>query len=285
MKRKIEFAFYAVMILYFIVRYANVDMDEPPRRPSENRPAPSIVLPEEAALPRDVAPRVTVNLDEKAQNSVGTAFNVSDDGLYITARHVTEGCENVYLVKRGRELQEVSVLDSVRSRDFAVLKSPEVISLFHTRLVTDAPVRGDVGYMMGFPQGEPADVKATAIGHTVMKSSGRYSMREPVIAWVERERRPGISGSLGGISGGPVFNPYGDVVGTVVAGSPRRGRVYTTHPRVFNEAGLTAISQQGVILPGELGPNEEWIEADSFDLTGNRLREHLTIAQVYCKVG
>lgn len=275
MKRSAEYLFYAIAILFFIVRYADNGSDQPRRSdPSRSRPDSAIILPDNAGLPRDISSVVTVDIDKKQQASVGTAFAVDDEGTYVSARHVIEDCDAVALV-RNRKIVPTRLAAVARNRDFAVLKSDQV-SARPFKLSTSAPDRGDTGYMMGFPQGSPADVRATVIGETVMKSRGRYNTRERVIAWVERERRPRFSGSLGGISGGPVLNAEGQIIGTVVAGAPRRGRVYTTNPAVFDEADLTARQK--------FSAGNEGITPENFDQRAADYRAKLRIAQVYCSV-
>jgi S1-C subfamily serine protease len=280
MRRLLEYLAYGVVILYFIGRYANVDLDDtPPRRPLPHLPpgaeAPPVLVPE-GMLPRDDHVPVTVELDREVKNGVGTAFAVDGNGTYVTARHVVDGCRAVYLVVAPRRLEKVLSARSERSRDFAVLQTPRT-GVAPFSLTTSAPKRGDEGFMMGFPQGKPADVRASVIGRSEMRSVGRYSMREPVIAWVEGERRPGFGGSLGGISGGPVLNAAGEVIGTVVAGAPRRGRVYTTHPRVFEDSGLLSTRRVGRAASGG-------VHRADFDAVGTALRSSLSIAQVYCRV-
>ncbi len=275
MRRGLEFTAYTIMILFFIFRYAG-EGEKPPRRPVAPPRAPekSVLLPDGVTLPRDVSSTVVVEIGTKKQASVGTAFAVDEDGTYVSARHVVEGCDTISLL-RSRQMIPVRLLVKASNRDFAVLKVDGVrVQPFH--LALDVPRRGDDGFMMGYPQGAPADVRATVIGATVMSSRGRYSIRERVVAWVERERRPGFSGSLGGISGGPVLSPAGAVVGTVVAGAPRRGRVYTTNPAVFEEAGLAQQNRTVYSL--------EPLNIESFDQAASQYRASLRIAQVYCSV-
>lgn len=274
MRRRFEFLLYAIAILYFIGRYADGDVS--PRRGPSIAPQPdaSILLPDNARLPRDISSSVVVDIDAKSQASVGTAFAVDHDGTYVSARHVIEGCKSIALIQSQRAVP-VQLLAKANNRDFAILRSTNVKAK-PFELSLDTPRRGDDGFMMGFPQGSPADVRATVIGDTVMRSRGRYSARERVVAWVERERRPGFSGSLGGISGGPVFDADGRIIGTVVAGAPRRGRVYTTAPKVFAEAGLAP--------QADITRSDEGITTENFDEKADGYRSSLRIAQVYCSV-
>lgn len=275
MRRQFEFLLYAAAILFFIVRYAGTDQESPRRAPPPPpKPGPSVIVPDSARLPRDISSAVIVDIEEKSRASVGTAFAVDDEGTYVSARHVIQDCDAIALIKDRRaiptRLQAVA-----NNRDFAILKTDQVrVKPFE--LTEQAPMRGDDGFMMGYPQGVPADVRATVIGETVMKSRGRYNTRERVIAWVERERRPVFSGSLGGISGGPVLDENGRIVGTVVAGAPRRGRVYTTNPKVFAEAALISRASEAA--------SKDSISNANFDDIADGYRSSLRIAQVYCSV-
>lgn len=275
MRRQLEYLLYTVAILFFIVRYADTDQEAPRRAsPPPAKPGPSVRLPDGARLPRDISSTVIVDIEEKRQASVGTAFAVDDEGTYVSARHVIQDCDAIALIK-DRQAIPTRLEAVANNRDFAILKTDQV-KVRPFELTEDAPSRGDDGFMMGYPQGAPADVRATVIGETVMKSRGRYNTRERVIAWVERERRPRFSGSLGGISGGPVLDADGRIVGTVVAGAPRRGRVYTTNPKVFAEAAL---------ISGASGSaRKDSISNANFDDIADGYRAGLRIAQVYCSV-
>lgn len=278
MKRGFEFILYAAIILFFVARYSNMDSDTPRRpMPGQIPTEAAVLLPDSAVLPSDLSSTVIVEVERTSQNSVGTAFAVDGAGTYVSARHVIEGCSRVSLINVNRRVP-TRLVSKATNRDFAVLHveslKPEPFSLS-----LKVPRRGEDGFMMGYPQGAPADVRATVIGSTVMRSQGRYSAREQVVAWVERERRPSFGGSLGGISGGPVLDSSGRIVGTVVAGAPRRGRVYTTNPRVFLEAGLVEPSE------ADLSPSKTHLTPQNFDREAAKYRRQMRIAQVYCEVG
>lgn len=280
MRRSREVFFYLLIIVVVIIRYA-AEGGDGPRRPAPGLPSEPdtpVLVPDDAPLPGNDRGAVTVELDAEVKNGVGTAFAVDGSGTFITARHVVDGCGRVFLVRGPRQLEPVVSATTQQDRDFAVLRAstlkPDYVSLSRR-----SPKRGEDGFMMGFPQGKAADVRATVIGATEMRSVGRYRMREPVIAWVERERRPDFTGSLGGISGGPVFDGEGYVVGTVVAGAPRRGRVYTTHPRVFADVGFLDGIERGDVQHALAGG----VSRENYDGKGKRLRTERTIAQVYCK--
>lgn len=278
MRRMLELFLYAVMILYFIVRYAGEETV--PQQRAERRPLPESglpKLPDTGLLPRESGGPVTVQVYTAKKNSVGTAFLVNTSGTYVTARHVVDGCAQVYLFAGLGRLERVLSVTNERSRDFAVLKTTR-FEVTPFNLSATSPKRGETGFFMGYPQGKPADVSARVIGSNEMRSIGRYTMREPVIAWVETERRPRFDGTLGGLSGGPVLNAEGHVVGSAVAEAPRRGRIYSTHPRVFRETGLWHGTYTDRAAPNG-------INKVNFEQSGARLRRARSIAQVYCKAG
>ncbi len=279
MKRKLEFIGYFLVIIFFIGRYAVTDGD----KSSARRPSPrstEIITPERRV--RHVAETtqpVLVEVEAKRGDGSGTAFSFDGRGQYITARHVVDGCTQVSLLTGPRKGSRVPQVLSESSSDFAVLNNTNIVA---PRMKTSRilPRRGDEGFMMGYPQGKPADVRAVAFGTTRMTSRGRYDIREPVVAWIEKERRPHFTGSLGGMSGGPVFNARGEVVGTVVAGAPRRGRIYTTHPDNFYS--VESLSDENQVVGDGMSAQ---ITSDNFDQFGDLWRRQLSIAKVYCKSG
>src|SRR5690606_20068962 len=123
------------------------------------------------------------------------------------------------------------------------------------------------------PHGRPGAVRSQLLGRGGMRVTGRYSTREPVLAWAEVERVPDRDDALSGISGGPVFDAAGRLVGVHVAGSLRRGRSYTTAPSSIREM----LARGGVPAGGgtpvpTLGPR-------SFAEVGDRLRAAMIVAK------
>ncbi|WP_374763141.1 S1 family peptidase [Yunchengibacter salinarum] len=272
MRRKLELIFYAAIILSALLRYAGTPEGGQRRPPPDRQPA--VLLPDGASLPRDVQNEVRVQVSERTSAGTGTGFLVDDKGTYVTARHVVSGCEDLFVVTGARSGVAAQTVETRRGADFALVRVPDLANRATARpfvIRRQPPARGTDGYMMGYPQGRPADVRATVIGATRMRSQGRYDTLEPVVAWVERERRPGFDGPLGGISGGPVFDGSGRVVGTVVAGAPRRGRVYTTHPRVFAQTGA---STDGTATP---------LTKRDFHKAGADWRGQYRIVKLFCK--
>ena len=78
------------------------------------------------------------------------------------------------------------------------------------------PGTDETGYFIGYPQGDPASVEAKYLGRDDVDviddlAPGRPPERLVGDYWVESRRIPNFSGTLGGMSGGPVLDGAGDV--------------------------------------------------------------------------
>lgn len=210
------------------------------------------------------------------QNGVGTAFAVNAAGDWLTARHVVEGCAKVTLMVAPGNYVPVARISMDEDHDLALLSTGR--SPYPVTLALAAPLRiGTEGFAVGFPQGEPGELATRLVSRSRLVTRGRREAEAPILAWAEVGRTEGLTGTLGGISGGPVFDENGSVRGVIVAESPRRGRIYTTSPQSV-EAFLT---KQGI--PIESGP------ADKFDLSGygapsDNARRRLQVVKVTCEV-
>ena len=277
-----------ILLLILAIQYGSGYFDESREGPSVRRP-PVSVQPSEPrrreagatgpalpkASPRD--PLFNIETGAKA-NSTGTAFAIREDGVWLTARHVVDGCDKVGLIVAPRRAEKVvRVLDHPRA-DMAVLwtqRSAPALSISSDTL----SVRQN-GFHFGFPQAKPGQVTSSLLGRRNMRTTGRYRHTEPVVAWAERRRVPSTD-TLGGISGGPALNAAGEIVGVTVASSVRRGRIFTTAP-VSLERMLSLANVQPAGIPSaglNTGP-----DSGNFIDYGKALRRQLTVAQVICRV-
>jgi serine protease Do len=177
-------------------------------------------------------PVVRIENSGPVHNATGTAFAVDESGLWITARHVVDSCNRLGFVDpSGRTTRRSGPVWLHPNSDMALVQGPKAGAAVQ---LTDKPPKiGADAFHIGYPQGKPGDVLSTVMGRARMVTRGRYRIDEPIVAYAERARYPAFSGTLGGISGGPIFNGDGEVIGVSVAESPRRGRVMGTAPRSF----------------------------------------------------
>lgn len=175
---------------------------------------------------------------ERAKNGLGTAFAINREGQWVTARHVVDGCDRVELMMQPGMFVEATRVRVAQDSDLALIdteKSPSA-----ARLNLSEPLRiGTEGYHVGYPQGRASAIQTKLRSRAQMVTRGERRSTEPVLAWTIEGNAIDSSGSLGGLSGGPVFDSNGDVRGVVVAESPRRGRIYTTTPESLSTFLLT----------------------------------------------
>ncbi|MEQ9330884.1 serine protease [Thalassobaculum sp.] len=232
-------------------------------------PGPGAPLP----APSDDDPSFGIELEPQTDGS-GTAFSVGR-GLWMTARHAAGDCRRVAIVTESRRVVFARETTVHPNADLAVVRTTmaaEPVSLGGLDLRI-----GDIGFHFGFPHNRPGAVRSSLLGRRTMRLSGRYSTREPILVWAEAERRPDHDGSLEGISGGPVFDAAGQLVGVDVAGSSRRGRVYSAAPE--------SIREMFVLIgwpPSAEGPVPE-LDAANFVSVGERLRAGNVVARVACR--
>ncbi|SDG46011.1 Trypsin-like peptidase domain-containing protein [Thalassobaculum litoreum DSM 18839] len=226
--------------------------------------------------PGDLAglPEFSVEIGEKADGR-GTAFAIGS-GFWMTARHVVDSCDVVGILERPRRGLRARSYSVHRSADVAVMRIDR--SAPPVRFADAPPQPGDIAYHVGFPRGKPGELRSRMLGLSVMNARGRYSTREPVIAWAELERFPEDSSPLSGISGGPVFDSQGRLIGVHVAGSVRRGRSFTAHPSSIREMvdrSGAALSSAAEALP---------FTPDTLPAVADALRDRGTVAMALCDV-
>jgi len=244
--------------------------DDGAGRRETRRPPVAPVAP--VAPQRADDPVVVVEVPAK-KSSVGTAFAIAD-GWWLTARHVVDQCALVGLLTSAKKGVRVRRTLLHPSADLALLAAnlrPDTLPLSGTM-----PARGSDGFSIGYPQGRRGEVHASLLGRVRLRSRGRYNIEEAALFWAERQRVPAKLRALGGLSGGPMLDPQGQVVGVLVAASRRRGRVTTTHPNTA----LRLLSDEGVVPAGGARRN---LSAGNFSREGERLRRDLTIAKVFCE--
>lgn len=229
-------------------------------------------LPLGPASPFD--PSVVVDVPDRAEPGVGTAFSVADRGVWVTARHVVDGCaQTAIVVAEGRGVAATVRIDP--RGEAAILTTEGGAPPLPMGL--DQPLRrGDRAYHLGFPQGQPGEATSRLLGRENLVVRGRGARTESVLVWAETGRTDNLKGSLAGLSGSPALDRAGRVVGVTVAESPRRGRIYTTAPETVTGA-LSATHQKAATFA--VG---EPITTDNYGRVADTLRRDLRVAQVIC---
>jgi serine protease Do len=248
------------------------------RERADAPPPPPPLAPAEASAALGPAspfdPAVVVDVPEQTRPGAGTAFSVADNGLWITARHVVDGCGRIAIVvAEGRGVKAKMVGSPVG--DVAVLLTdggaPAVPVGQGPRLAI-----GERAFHPGYPQGHPGEATSRLLGRETLVVHGRGARREPVLVWAETGRTVGLDGTLAGMSGAPALDATGRAIGVTVAESPRRGRIFTTVPETLQQA-LAGAGRR----PTDYAAGEP-ISTDNYGRVADGLRRDLRVAQVVC---
>jgi S1-C subfamily serine protease len=265
-----DWLIYAAVVVALLI--AAISRQERADAPPAPPPAPEA---EGAALgpasPFD--PAVVVEVADKTGPGAGTAFSIAQSGIWVTARHVVEGCHQAAIVVApGRGVAARVKIDP--RAETAILTTDGGVQPLPLGL-SGGLRRGERAFHPGYPQGKPGEASSRLLGRENLVVEGRGARTEPVLVWAETGRTEGLDGTLGGLSGAPALDAAGRVVGVTIAESPRRGRIYTTSPETTARA-LAAGGRRFADAPG--AP----ISADNYGRVADDLRRTLRVAQVVC---
>jgi len=211
-----------------------------------------------------------------AEDGIGTAFAINESGAWLTARHVVDGCSRVGLAVGNGRMVRVDEVRTSKNSDLALLITDRAPVALQLDLERELRV-GESGYHVGFPQGISGEAASILESRSNLVTRGRYQMEEPVLAWVEKARSEGFVGTISGMSGGPVLDDAGAVIGVTVAESSRRGTIYTASPDSIRRF----LDTQGFLAPGG---DARPISSDSYAAEADRLRDAHAVVKVLCRV-
>lgn len=206
-----------------------------------------------------------------SESRAGTAFAISSKGEWATARHVIDGCDQIFL-QIGRQTVPVHRVKTSKNYDTAILLAPvsrrPLPTAFEATLKT-----GDYAYVFGFPQGLPAEVVARLLGRKRLIVRGRYDSVESVLSWMEAGRTEGFYGVLQGLSGAPVLNAEGRVIGVFSVETRDQGRIISVAPENIK-----------TFLPQGIGARPEPIVKSKFSRHADSYRRDERIVEVTCQM-
>ncbi len=248
------------------------------RRERTDAPAPPPPLPGADKLPispsSPFSPARVSLVTPGVETASGTAFSVSDAGVWLTARHTLQGCRQpAIVVAEGRGV--AARLRAVHG-DIAVLTTQGGAPPLGLASSGQGPGDGQLTFLPGFPQGRPGEAASRWLGTQSVRARRRGQRPQTLLAWAEVGRTDGLKGTLAGLSGAPVLDAAGQVVGVALAWSPRRGRIYSSTPDDLR----AALAAAGV-GPAPTAPGEP-ITPDNYGRVADSLRRDLSVAQVVC---
>jgi len=208
------------------------------------------------------------------EQASGTAFSVSEAGVWITARHVVDACRRAAVLTSPGRGALARVLGD-RLSDVAVL-----VTQGGAPPLPMAPAAqlagGQIAFHPGYPREQAGEAASRFLGRYHLPSAFRGAPPQAVQAWAEVGRTDGLEGDLAGLSGAPVLDAKGQVVGVTLAESPRRGRIYAA-PRAAIDTALASAGQAaGGFAQGQT------ITTDNYGRAADALRRQLSVAEVVC---
>jgi serine protease Do len=163
---------------------------------------------------------VTKHVDASALDSGATGFFVNESGDVLTARHVVEGCQSLFVIKDA-QVARAKVRAVSAEQDLAVLVSgirPLLAASFAKTVdVSSGQPLFAAGYKVLRHMSDRATTMYNALarsGPTGMRRSGKLTL---------------LSSAVNGASGSPVLNQAGLVVGLVTD----RAQTSNEDPRAF----------------------------------------------------
>lgn len=260
--------------------------------PPPAAPAPAPQIPAQPSLPERVRrpplldpsardPLVEVGSHDAQAGAVllGTAFSVDAGGVWLTARHVaSDACGQVVMIIAGRPSPAIIAYLHPEA-DLAVLKTQggtPALAFASEQLTVD-----ETGFSFGYPTGVLGATEDELMGRSRMHLGGRLAGITPTLTWAETRRVPETLGTLGGMSGGPMLDVHGRVIGIVVAATTRRGRIHTVAPELLQQVRRTT----GLFAGSQRQASEEIADRpEGLIEAATALSRKSRIAKVYCKV-
>lgn len=250
------------------------EVDATPRAPL---PAPAAEGQAARSLPgaSGFDPIYTVEPDQPCTGAcTGTAFAVDGAGHWLTARHVVAGCATIALEAGGG--RRLRMAETVRHRRADVSLLGGAAGAPPLAFAEGRLERRQDGFHLGYPAGRPGAVHGALIGRAKVRTRGRQN-EAPALAWAEVSRNPDRTGSLGGLSGSPVLDAAGRVIGVTIAESPRRGRVISAAP-----VSLVEVLEAAGVQPALAAGQKTVLDDRSYGAHADRLRERRSVARVLC---
>lgn len=235
----------------------------------------------EPALHPPLAPAfdttIVVDVPPGSRPGTGTAFSVSSGGVWLTARHVVEGCARAAIIVGAGQAVAAEVRIDPHGETAVLITQGGAPSL--PMAPRRSVHRGMIAFHAGFPHGRPGDVASRLLRRQMLVLRGRRTRREPVLTWEETGDTNTSPRSLAGLSGAPTLDGDGQVIGVTIAQSRHHGWVYTTTP------GALRLALARAHVEPATGAQAAPMTPDSYARIANRLRRDLRIVPVVCLSG
>lgn len=289
-------------LLYGLVVGALVVTANARRERADAPPAPPPPTEDEGALLSAALPFDATHIEDtdsgfEPEYGSGTAFSLGQSGVWLTSAKVAKTCKTVGLLTApGRATKAKVTYDP--TLDLALLTThggpPPMVSGLK------APLKvGMRAYIIGYPNGGAGEVTVRLLGKHVLRSNRRTGHRQYVLSWAEVGRTALMEGGLAGLSGAPILNADGQVLGVIIAHAPRRGRFYSLAPETvqhrlegFHPDAQELKADMPVSGLGTSGlaeaipqPPLERLTLENYGRVGDALRRDARVSKLICITG
>lgn len=236
----------------------------------------------------------------KKSITTGTAFAVDNAGTWVTARHIIDGCKEIYLALDQTKLDQKKsypfILDSKGKNRTYVVKAALTfvdnktdLAILTTSIKHNAPLplaipspRAEPSYKqavaVGYPASKPGEILSSFLGANIgILHFGKTIVKQTILSWSIADRNP-FSISLSGISGGPILNTKGEVIGVIIGQNIRRGRIYTSTPHALAHT----LASNKLALQQTRPTTTVSFNKNNYSNYANNLRQQDSVVQVYC---
>ena len=242
----------------------------PPAAP----PRPSTAAPAGPPPAPPFESTIVVDVPSDGGPGTGTAFSVSSGGVWLTARHVVEGCARAAIIVGAGQGVAAEVRIDPRGETAVLITQGGAPALPMAPRQSIQP--GMIAFHAGFPLGRPGEVATQLLRRQTLVLRGRRIRREKVLTWEETGETDPSPRNLAGLSGAPTLDGGGQVIGVTIAQSRRHDWIYTTTP-----GALRAALARAHVEPAT-GARAAPMTPDSYARIAARLRRDLRIVPVVC---
>ena len=221
----------------------------------------------------------------KPKTSVGSAIAVSDNGLWLTSKHVVDSCKQILIQPGLQNGQAASIKPTLilfhPIADVAIISAAKTdYNRLAFRIRKEDHQTRD-GYHIGFPRGRPGALHSRLIGQMKIRRGRIRKHTENMLVWAEYSRIPDFSGSIGGMSGGATIDNTGSLIGINSAASVRRGRILTSRSATL----LNFLQKKGYNIEIVKGKIPEILELNRKDypLFAKAIIQDRRVVRVICR--
>jgi len=245
--------------------------------------------------------KIAPSIHKPGQGSSGTAFLINDDNVWLTARHVVEGCKQVYLTSKyassltNRRTKNVVKSPYIPAKVIAIDSKSDSAALKLSRDFSNKRIQplamahsqyrmrnGDKGFALGFPSGQHGEIAMTY--NARLRAEQPFpggTIRYDMDNWNIKNRNT-VTNQNGGLSGGPIINHQGAVVGINAAGRDQSGRNLGSSSTVTIDSIYNFMKRNRISTGMRRHPNQILNEL-SYKKASRQMRKDQQVVMVYCQ--